>query len=231
VRYFLSTINSGSQAKECTASSQGGACSVSFSNFLSGDLKTGLVTISAEGDLDASNEYARISADGTILEDQFCRYGCTHCAGVYEGATVFDIANQASDNSIQFTADGNSYVHRQCPVASPNHSLKAKFELSWTEEVTGVGTALKRGVIEPTGDPVQYISDQEKISIITSYVRNNPPIFKYYDGSGQEIVSVPARLVDTKLMKIYLVVNIDPNRPPNDFELESFVQIRNLKAE
>ena len=46
-----------------------------------------------------------------------------------------------------------------------------------------------------------------------------------------EITSVPARLVDTKLMKVYLVVNVNPNRPPNEFELESFVQLRNLKAE
>ncbi len=32
-------------------------------------------------------------------------------------------------------------------------------------------------------------------------------------------------------MKVYLVVNVDPNRPPQDFELESFVQLRNLKVE
>ena len=109
--------------------------------------------------------------------------------------------------------------------------MKARFELSWTEEVTGVGTELKKGVIEPTGDPVQYPSSQEKISIITSYVRNAPPIFKYFDSNGAEITSVPARLADTKLMKIYLVINVNPNRPPNDFELESFVQLRNLKTE
>ena len=230
VRYFLSTISSGNQTKECTATSQGGLCSVSFSNFLTGTLATGLVTVSTEGDLDASNEYVRISADGTTLTNYFCQYGCSHCAGSYQGTTTFDVASQASDNSIQFTADGSSYVHRQCPVASPNHSMKARFELSWTEEVTG-GTQLKKGVIEPTGDPVQYPSGEEKVSIITNYVRNNPPIFKYYDSNGQEITSVPARLVDTKLMKVYLVVNIDPNRPPNDFELESFVQLRNLKAE
>ena len=65
VRYFLSTINSGSQTKECTATSQGGACNVSFSNFLTGILKSALVSVSAMGDLDASNEYVGISADGT----------------------------------------------------------------------------------------------------------------------------------------------------------------------
>jgi prepilin-type N-terminal cleavage/methylation domain-containing protein len=231
IRYFLSTINSGSQAKECTVTSQGGACNVSFSNFLTGTLKSALVSLSVMGDLDASDEYVAISADGTTLMSQLCQFGCLHCSGSYEGTTTFDVTSQASDNSIQFTADGSSSVHRQCPVTSPNYSIKARFELSWTEEVSGVGTELKKGVIEPTGDPVQYPSSQEKISIITRYVRNAPPIFKYFDSNGEEITSVPARLADTKLMKVYLVVNVDPNRPPKDFELESFVQLRNLKAE
>ncbi len=235
VRYFLSTVASGSQIKECTVTTQGGACNVSFTNFLTGTLTSALVSVSVMGDLDASNEYVEILADGTSLASRFCQYGCLHCSGSYEGATTFDVTSQASDNSIQFTADGSSYVHRQCPVASPNYSMKARFELSWTEEVIGLGTELKKGVIEPyienPGDSVEYPSDQENISIITSYVRNNPPIFKYYDSNGDEIVSVPARLADTKLMKVYLVVNINLNRPPNDFELESFVQLRNLKTE
>ena len=49
--------------------------------------------------------------------------------------------------------------------------------------------------------------------------------------NGNKITDYPARLKDTKMMKVYLVVNIDPNRPPNEFELESSVQLRNLKNE
>jgi type II secretory pathway pseudopilin PulG len=97
------------------------------------------------------------------------------------------------------------------------------------------GSDFKKGVIDPTGDPPVYITDpedpeySEKIFILSKYVRNQPPIFHYFDGSLQELPP-PARLKDTKLMRVYLVVNIDPNRPPQDFVLESDVQLRNLKT-
>lgn len=91
------------------------------------------------------------------------------------------------------------------------------------------GTNLKKGVIKPTAYPYQYLLQNERTSIITSHVRNQPPIFHYYDGQGTELPA-PARLKDTKMMMVYIVVNVDPLRPPNDFKLESYVQLRNLKA-
>ncbi len=91
------------------------------------------------------------------------------------------------------------------------------------------GPNLKKGVIKPTGWPISYPSENEEISIIASYVRNQPPIFHYYDGNGNELPP-PARLKDTKMMNVYLVINVDPNRPPQDFVLESYVQLRNLKT-
>lgn len=91
------------------------------------------------------------------------------------------------------------------------------------------GTNFKKGVIDPSGWPIKYDLNEEKLFILSQYVRNQPPIFKYYDSQGIELSS-PARLKDTKLMKVYLVINIDPNRPPQDFVLESSVQIRNLKT-
>lgn len=91
------------------------------------------------------------------------------------------------------------------------------------------GTDFKKGVINPTGWPIQYPPASEEVVTLSQYVRNQPPIFHYYDGQGGEIAPLPARLKDTKLMKVYLVININPNRPPQDFTLESAVQIRNLK--
>jgi len=91
------------------------------------------------------------------------------------------------------------------------------------------GTNFKKGVIDPSGWPIKYDLNEEKLFILSQYVQNQPPIFKYYDSQGIEL-SPPARLKDTKLMKVYLVINVDPNRPPQDFVLESSVQIRNLKT-
>jgi len=70
--------------------------------------------------------------------------------------------------------------------------------------------------------------ENEKISIISSYVRNSPPIFRYYDENGEEL-PVPARKKDTKLLEVYLVINVDPQRKPDDVEILDGVEIRNLR--
>lgn len=230
VRYFLGDLTSGTQIQECVSFVSGGICSVSFSNFLQGTLISAQLRVSTEGDLGAGNEYAEIFADGTKLVN-LCQAGCSDCAGTWQGTSVFDVTAQAGDDSIQFLADATGQVGANCNWEDPNHSIKVKFEFSWTGQVEGADHELRKGVIEPTGSPVQYPSNQETLSLLSSYIRNAPPIFEYFDAQGNKITTYPARLVDTKLMKVYLVVNVDPNRPPNDFELESSVQLRNLKQE
>jgi hypothetical protein len=226
----LGNASSGTQTQECVSFIKGGTCSVAFSNFLQGTIIFAEVKVSIEGDLGAGNEYAEIFADGTKLTN-LCQTSCTDCAGVWQGTSVFDVTSQASDDSIQFLADATNQVDPYCDWENPNHSIKVKFELYWTEEISEGEHELKKGIVEPTEAPVQYPLNQESIAILSSYVRNVPPIFKYFDSQGNEITEYPARLVDTKLMKVYLVVNIDPNRPPQDFQLESSVQLRNLKEE
>ena len=230
VRYFLGTASSGNQTQECVSYTQGGTCSVTFSNFLKGTLKSAQVKVLVEGDFGASNEYAEIFAEGIKLGD-ICKTGCTDCAGSWQGTTIYDVTLSASDNSIQFLADSSSRVNPSCDWGEINHSMKAKFEFSWTEEISGFAHELRKGVTNPTDFPIKYPLDQEEISIISAFVRNVPPIFEYYDSQGNKIIDYPARLIDSKLMKVYLVVNVDPNRPPQDFELKSSIQLRNLKVE
>jgi len=99
------------------------------------------------------------------------------------------------------------------------------------------GSNFKKGVIEPSGDPPQYVLANEVIAVFSTNVRNSVPgpIFTYYNGDWPiDIVNNPlptlTRLTETKLMHVYLKVNVNPNRPPDDFELESDAQIRNLKT-
>lgn len=91
------------------------------------------------------------------------------------------------------------------------------------------GSDFKKGVTNPAGWPPAYNPLDEVVSALSSSVRNSPPIFRYFDGQGQELAA-PARLKDTTLMRVYLVINANPNRAPQDFVLESDVQIRNLKT-
>lgn len=97
-------------------------------------------------------------------------------------------------------------------------------------------TSFNKGVVEPGGDPPQYVLSGETVRTVSAYVRNGTvPVFVYYNGDWPvDTVNNPlptlTRLTDTKLMHVYLKVNVDPNRPPDNFELESDVQIRNLKT-
>jgi len=92
------------------------------------------------------------------------------------------------------------------------------------------GTDFKKGVINPSGSPIGYLSQNEEITVLSKYVRNPPPVFRYFNGNGDELIESAVRLSDTKMMRVTLVINIDPNRPPVEFRLESDIQLRNLKT-
>jgi len=229
VRYFLGSTNSDSQIKECVTFDDGGSCSVVFSDFLSGTLESAEIRVSVEGDFGWSQEYAEITVDGQYLGDS-CRSGCSDCPGLWEGTGTFDVTDEASDGSLGFIADSTYRVNDVCDWQEPNHAMKAKFELSWTEELPDEGGEFKKGIINPVGYPAEYPPEQEEVSILTHYVRNAPPIFEYFDGQGNKIEEYPARLKDTKVMKVFLIIDVDPNRLPDSFELESRVHLRNLET-
>lgn len=93
-----------------------------------------------------------------------------------------------------------------------------------------------KGIINPSEtEPINY-NGPEILATLSENVRNDVgPIFYYYNGDWpadtlNNPLPAPARLIETKLMRVYLKVNILPSRPPDDFELESSVQIRNLKT-
>ena len=238
VRYFLGEIQTETFTKECKSSESNydGSCSVSFSDFLKGNLISAQLKISVQGDLNSSQEYITISIDGQNF-GTICTTGCNQCPGNWEGVSTTDVFSLAQDGTLNILAQAsclNQNVERRCVnrICSDNEGLfsfKARFELIITQEVQT--PRLKRGVIKPLGFPPIYPQDQEKITVITPYVRNAPPIFEYYDENGNKIEEYPARLKNTKVMKIFLVVNVDPNKPPVEYQLESFVQLRNLKNE
>ncbi|OWK26768.1 MAG: hypothetical protein US76_03550 [Parcubacteria group bacterium GW2011_GWA2_38_13b] len=231
IRYFLGpTARTGVMIDDCVTLIDGGSCGVSFSDFLTGALESASVKINIEGDLGAGNEYVNVTADGFQLTSGICQSFCVDCAGAWEGTTTLDATNYAMDGAVQFIADASSRVDNICDWEDQNHAMKARFEFSWTETAVGTQTDFNKGVIEPEGWPPQYPEDKEEITVLSYYVRNTTPVFRYFDKDGAEITGLPARPEETTLMRVYLKVNVDMNRAPNDFELESDAQIRNLKT-
>ncbi len=237
VRYFLGGISDREETKECVTYVNGGACSVFFSDFYEGTLEQAQIQVSVEGDFGWIKEYSDISVDGFDL-GRLCRDNgeCNDCPGFWQGTASFDITNQAQDNFLQLTANSSGHVGHYCNWQEPSHSMKVRFILSWTETASSQETEFKKGVIEPVGNPPVYPKDQEKITTLSRYVQNNIDspqkyVFKYFDINGNEIIEYPARAEETHLMQIFLIINVEPNRDPEDYTLESKVQLRNLKLE
>ncbi len=227
VRYFLGGTITGSQTKECVIFNDGGSCSVSFSDFFTGTFQTAQIKISAEGDLGWNNrEYGEVFVDGSDFGD-ICRINCVDCLGSWEGDSTYNVSTEANDNSLEILIDATSRVNGICHWIEANHAMKVKVELTWTEDNPSLAHQFKKGVINPV-DGV-YDEDTEEVSIISSYVRNSPPIFQYFDSDGSLITQSPIRLLGTKLMRLHLIVNVDPNNDPGNVELESYVRLRNIQ--
>jgi len=95
------------------------------------------------------------------------------------------------------------------------------------------GTNFIRGVLEPSGDPLTYSGTETETIISASVVNDSDtPIFTYYDEnypSTTTPLTYPADVTSITLAKIDLEVNVNPERVPDTFTLETFVQLRNLK--
>ncbi len=89
---------------------------------------------------------------------------------------------------------------------------------------------LKRGVIEPAGDPLEYLPANETVSEIARYINNQAePMFAYYDTDYNLIANPSANKQNIRLVKIFLKINVTPERAPNDYIISMDIQIRNLK--
>ncbi len=91
------------------------------------------------------------------------------------------------------------------------------------------GTSLMRELTDPAGDPLVYGASQIT-SVVSETVRNieqNVMAFKYYDEGGSEITNY-AEISEVRFIEINVVVNVNPERLPNQLILRSTAALRNL---
>lgn len=92
------------------------------------------------------------------------------------------------------------------------------------------------GATEPSNSfPVTYAAGDETTEVVAYRVVNaaNNPIFAYYDShypedSVNNPIATPATVPNIRLIRITLHVNVDPNRAPDNIQIQSFSEIRNL---
>lgn len=106
-----------------------------------------------------------------------------------------------------------------------------------TEKITYevFGAELRKTVIKPSGSPSKYKDEDAAITTVAQYIRNTTPLFIYYNGDwpGDEVnnpLPTPTRLQETKLMRVHLEINVNPNRIPKTVVVSTAAQLRNLKT-
>lgn len=233
VQYVINPAGgvSGDETQFCTSFVKGGSCSVTFSNFLSEALDSATLRVSMEGDLNGGNETVQVSGDGVNL-GTLCVGSCGQCVASYENLTSFNVTTQTADGVLEVIADASSAVDPVCDWEQENHSLKARVQLSW-EVVPSLQTTsvFRKIVTNPTGWPPTYTGTQE-INVISTNARNEArerPMFTYYDKNNNILLDSNARLNDTTRIHLELIVNVNPERAPDDFTVETDVQLRNLR--
>lgn len=97
---------------------------------------------------------------------------------------------------------------------------------------------LMRGVREPSASqPPTYAAGDGTTSVIAEYIVNEPtePLFYYYNENypGDTInnpLATPTSIGDVRLVRVLIRMNIDPIKAPNNINVESFVDLRNLES-
>lgn len=127
----------------------------------------------------------------------------------------------ASNGAYPIVSIGQNAFEFYSDVDSDPYIERVRYEV--------VGTEFVRFVLDPTGEPLSY-NGSEVSSVVSEEVRNiaNSIItFTYYDTNGAEVTDFE-RVQDVRFVRLDLVVNVNPNRLPNELTLRSSAALRNL---
>lgn len=89
---------------------------------------------------------------------------------------------------------------------------------------------LKEGITDPTDDvPPAYPAGDQQVVSVANYVVNGAgkKVFEYYD-IDNNILATPAIVNKVKMVKVYLEINVDQIKDPNNTIVQSYATIRNL---
>lgn len=95
---------------------------------------------------------------------------------------------------------------------------------------------LKLGVSDPLAtNPVTYPAGDTTVTVVANYIVNEAsnPIFFYYNENypGDTVnnpLATPSSVGDIQMIQVHLYVNINPVHAPDNINIESFVDLRNL---
>jgi prepilin-type N-terminal cleavage/methylation domain-containing protein len=164
---------------------------------------------------------------------QFNKFGADSLVTIQDGRTI--LRNMVREMRPMSPANTGSYPISSISTSSvtffsDTNSDNLKEQIRYFIEETN----LKRGTITPSGSPLSYDPTSESISILAYNVKNSTttPLFEYFDANytgTSSPLTLPTTLTNVHLIKINLMLDVDPNRSPIPRTYTSQVSLRNLK--
>lgn len=148
--------------------------------------------------------------------------------GINKAVDYIRGARQGDDGSYPIQSVGNNALIVYSDYDKDGTTERLHFYFS--------NSTIFMGVTDPTTSfPKTYPASDQQVVVIALRIVNtaSDPIFYYYNNNypgdtiNNPLVS-PIDISAVRLIKIHLKINIDPNRAPDNIEMQSFVELRNL---
>jgi prepilin-type N-terminal cleavage/methylation domain-containing protein len=93
--------------------------------------------------------------------------------------------------------------------------------------------SFKKGIIKPSGNPLEYNEENEDVIKIVNHVINED-IFTFYDSSydgsaSSTSLTYPFNLTEIRLVEVELLIDDNVDSPPSAVNISTKASIRNLK--
>jgi prepilin-type N-terminal cleavage/methylation domain-containing protein len=137
-------------------------------------------------------------------------------------------AEKSSIGSFPITMASTTELILYANVDSDTERERVRYYLS--------STTLWRGIVNPSGSPLQYVTSTEVSTFVADAVVNvrvGTPMFVYYgeNFSGSEApLTQPVSVTDIRMIKIQLELEADPTQSPVPLYVEATAHVRNLKT-
>lgn len=137
-------------------------------------------------------------------------------------------ARQADNGDYPIESGGTSDLQLYIDIDGDGITERVHYYLS--------NGSIYRGVTKPNATvPVTYPSGDQDTLLLAQYISNTPadPVFFYYNkhypsDTTNNPLATPVAVQDVRLIQVHLLVNIDPIHAPNNINVESFAELRNL---
>jgi Tfp pilus assembly protein PilW len=131
-------------------------------------------------------------------------------------------ADYASDGAYPIVSMGTSTITFYANIDKDNLIERVRYAVT--------GTTLVRGITKPSGTPLGY-TGTESVSVVSPYIRNitqHVDALTYYDSTGAVITDMN-NVSSVRFVTVKMIVNVEPNRLPNELTLWSSATLRNLR--